>query len=244
MTKALIVDDEPKNVKMLSAFIEDCCLSIQLLPSAGNVNDAFDAIKSFGPDLVFLDIEMPYGNGFDLLEKLSPLTFEVIFVTAFHQYAIQAFKYNSIDYLLKPIIEADLKKAVERAEERIRSKSFNAALHKFVFNNHSSNKIGLPTAEGYIFICANEIVRCKADGSYTEVHLQNKSKHIISKNLKELEAMLDSPFFCRVHHSHMVNINFVKKYYRGKGGYLELEDGTSIEVSARKKNYFLDMFKL
>jgi two-component system LytT family response regulator len=247
MISVVIVEDEQKNVNILSRLLEEHCPSLEIKGAAGDVIKGYELIKKEKPDLIFLDIEMPYGNGFDLLDQLKPLTFEVIFITAFNHYAIQAFKYNSIDYLLKPIDEIDLKRAIERAEERIRNKSLNENLLNFLKElkqQSAPNKIGLPTQDGYLFIYPEKIIRCEADGAYTFIYHSENEKLIVSKSLKEFESMLDPAIFCRVHHSHIININFVKKYQRGKGGYLELEDGSHIEVSARKKNDFLDKYKI
>jgi two-component system LytT family response regulator len=190
---------------------------------------------------------MPYGTGFDLLEKIKPITFEVIFITAYNQYAIKAFKYNTIDYLLKPIDEDELISAVARAQDRIFNKTKNNDLLSFLANHkykESTTKIGLPTQEGFVFINTESIIRCEADGAYSYVYCDQGKNLVVSKNLKELEAILDENLFCRVHHSHIINIDCVKKYTRGKGGEIEMEDGSIIQVSARKRSYFLEKYKL
>lgn len=246
MIKALIVEDEQKNVSVLKKLLNTLCPDIEVCGTAEDAQSGQKLIEELKPELVFLDIEMPYGSGFDMLERLRTISFEVIFVTAYNQYALKAFKYNSVDYLLKPIDEQDLVNAVKRAEDRIRNKVSNDNLQQFLkrFRATSLQKVGLPTHEGYVFIDPSEIVRCEADGAYTNIHYGQNNKLMVSKNLKEMEPLLDENIFCRVHHSHIVNLNFVKKYYRGKGGEVEMEDGSIIQVSARKKSDFLEKYNL
>lgn len=246
MTKAIIVEDEQKNISVLKKLISDLCPNIEICGTALDAESGYKLIQELKPALVFLDIEMPYGSGFDLLERLKTISFEVIFVTAYNQYALKAFKYNSVDYLLKPIDEQDLVNAVKRAEDRIRNKVSNEHLQQFLksFKTASLQKVGLPTHEGYVFIDPSGIIRCEADGAYTNIFYGINNKLMVSKNLKEMEPLLDANIFCRVHHSHIVNLNFVKKYFRGKGGEVEMEDGSIIQVSARKKSDFLEKYNL
>jgi two-component system LytT family response regulator len=196
---------------------------------------------------VFLDIEMPFGNAFDLLDKLTPVNFQVIFVTAFDNYALKAFRYYALDYLLKPVDIEELKTAVKKAGERVREKNMSQKLDVFLqtLKPAKSNlqKIGLPTNDGLIFTNIEDIVRCEASGSYTIIYLQDKQKFVVSKSLKEYEDLLPEDIFCRVHHSHIVNLTYVKKYFKGRGGYIEMSDGSSIEVATRKRDEFLAKFE-
>lgn len=248
MINAIIIEDEQNNIDGLKKLLQSYCPGINVIGYALDANAGFELINKTNPQLVFLDIELPFGNGFDLLEKLMPVQFEVIFVTAFNQYAIRAFKYAAVDYLLKPVCIEDLQRAVERVKQRVNEKNFNSRI-EFLVNNQNSDvnsikKIGLPTADGITFEDLANIIRLEAEGNYTHVYVNGKRKELITKSLKEFEDILPSSIFCRLHHSHIVNINYIKKYYKGRGGYVELSDGSSVEVSSRKKDEFLDKFKI
>jgi two-component system LytT family response regulator len=189
---------------------------------------------------------MPFGNAFDLLDKLMPVNFQVIFVTAFDNYALKAFRYYALDYLLKPVDIEELKSAVKKAVERLKEKNMSRKLDVFLqtirTGKNTTSKIGLPTNDGLLFVNVEEIVRCEASGSYTIIYLQDKQKIVVSKTLKEYEDLLPEENFCRIHHSHIVNLSFVKKYIKGRGGYIEMGDGTAIEVATRKRDEFLSKF--
>jgi two-component system, LytTR family, response regulator len=243
---SIIVDDEPGNIITLQELLKAYCPGVLVEGTAQDPIQGYNLIQEVKPELVFLDIEMPYGNAFDLLDKLLPISFEVIFITAFNDYAIKAFKYAALDYLLKPVNIEELKAAVNRAEERLRHKNVNGRINLLLDNMRSEStglqKIGLPTTEGLLFEDIDTITHLEADGSYTKVFINGGKPLLVSKNLKEYEDILPPALFCRVHHSHIVNLRYVKKYYKGRGGYIELQDGTSIEVSARKKDEFFDRF--
>ena len=248
MIKTVIIDDEENNIGTLQSLLTQFCPEIEIIGTAGNAKQAFTVINELQPQLVFLDIEMPMGNGFDLLEKLMPVNFEVIFVTAFDQYAITAFKYAALDYLLKPVSIDDLKRAVNRSVIRIAEKNVNNRIESLIANFRSEaqglKKIGLPTAEGLVFEEIENIMHLQAESNYTLVYIRNKKKMTITKSLKEFEDLLPASIFCRLHHSHIVNLNYITKYYKGRGGYVELTDGTTVEVSTRKKDDFLEKFKI
>ncbi len=243
----IIIDDEPGNIITLSEVIKEYCPRIKIEGSAPDPVKGYDLIQRKDPDIVFLDIEMPYGNAFDLLDKIAPVRFEVIFVTAFDNYAIKAIRYAALDYILKPInieeIKVVVRKAIGILEERSVNTRINSLLSNFKTEGASVQKIGLPTVEGLQFEDISNIMYLQAEGSYTNVYIKGKKKEIVSKNLKEFENILPTSLFCRVHHSHIININFVKKYFKGRGGYIEMENGTNIEVSVRKKNDFFEKFK-
>jgi len=248
MIKTVIIDDEENNIGTLQSLLTQFCPEIEIIGTAGNAKQAFTVINELQPQLVFLDIEMPMGNGFDLLEKLMPVNFEVIFVTAFDQYAITAFKYAALDYLLKPVSIDELKRAVNRSVIRIAEKNVNNRIESLIANFRSEaqglKKIGLPTAEGLVFEEIENIMHLQAESNYTLVYIRNKKKMTITKSLKEFEDLLPASIFCRLHHSHIVNLNYITKYYKGRGGYVELTDGTTVEVSTRKKDDFLEKFKI
>ena len=244
---SIIIDDEPGNIVTLSEIIKQYCPDISIAGTAQDPRKGYELIRHLKPEVVFLDIEMPYENAFDLLDKLSPVTFEVIFITAFNEYAIKAFKYAAIDYLLKPINITELQDAVARVSRRLHERNVNTKIELLLttMKNSSSelNKIALPTLNGYIFEDINDFMYLQAKGSYTVVYSKSKKKIVVSKPLKEFEDALPSLQFCRIHHAVIINVKYVKKYFRGRGGYVEMEDGASLAISARKKNDFLEKFK-
>ena len=244
MINALIIDDEPKNIKVMKNMLKEFCPQVQLIGDANNSNDGKELIQQKNPELVFLDIEMPYGNGFDLLNALMPVDFEVIFVTAFDKYLLQALKYSALDYLLKPVNIDELKNAVQNAELRIRKYSINQQLNILLDNfkkqESGLKKIAIPTVDGFDFILIDDIIRCEAQGAYTRIYTANSKKILVSRPLKDYENLLPEDIFFRIHNSHLVNLNYIKKYNRGRGGFIELDDGTVIEVATRRKDEFLN----
>lgn len=247
MIKAIIVDDEPRNIRILKNLLEEFCPEVIISGEAESAEAAITVIRTVQPDLVLLDIEMPFGNAFDLLNKLMPVNFQVIFVTAFDNYALKAFRYYALDYLLKPVDIEELKAAVKKAVERVKEKNMSKTLDVFIQTMKPAKnvlqKIGLPTNDGLVFANIENIVRCEASGSYTIIYLQDKQKFIVSKSLKEYEDLLPEDNFCRIHHSHIVNLAYVKKYFKGRGGYIEMNDNTTIEVATRKRDEFLAKFE-
>jgi two-component system LytT family response regulator len=223
------------------------CPQVKIIGTAGNANTGFDLIKKVSPQLAFLDIEMPYGNAFDLLNRLEEVNFQIIFVTAFDQYAIKAFKYSALDYLLKPINIEELKNAVDKVTKHINSKSANEKITTLLHNldpaKTANPKIAIAGLNGVTFINIENVIRMEAQKNYTIVYINNGQKILATKNLGSFEELLPESLFCRIHHSHIVNLNCIKRYNKGRGGYLEMEDGTEIEVSVRKKDSFLERFK-
>lgn len=247
MITAVHIEDEPRNVELLENLIKaNCNDMVTLVGNAGNTRDAITLIRNKKPQLVYLDIELNRGNAFELLETLhknDELDFQVIFITAFNEYAVKAFRYNAVDYLLKPISIDELKEATSRAFNRISQAPDNenllTALHQLRTNINIA-KIGLPVADGILFIKTDEIVRMEAKGSYTILYLADGKKITSTKNLKDFETILPEGIFFRVHHSWIINLKFLRKYYRGKNSYMEMEDGSTVSVSIRKKSKFLD----
>jgi two-component system, LytTR family, response regulator len=244
---AVIIDDEPGNIVTITEMVKQYCPNIFIKGTAPDPLKGYELIKETNPDLVFLDIEMPYGNAFDLLDKLVPVNFEVVFITAFNDYAIKAFKYAALDYLLKPVNINELKNAVDKVTKRLEDKTINTRIASLLTNlkpeNIGTQKIALPTIDGCSFEDISNIMYLQAESSYTYIYCKGKPKLLVSKNLKDFEEILPPDLFCRIHHASIVNINFVKKYFKGRGGYVQMKDGTSIEISVRKKNDFFDRFK-
>lgn len=246
MINAIIVDDEPKNIRILQGLLTESCPTVQMVGSAVSAETAIPLIAEKQPDLVFLDIEMPHGNAFDLLDRIMPINFEIVFITAFDAYTLKAFKYSALDYLLKPVSIDELKAAVQKAQERIRTKNINLQLQNLLFNMGKPNaylqKIALPVNDGLVFIQLSEIIRFEAKGGYTYVYTNDSQKYISSRIIKEYEEILPGDIFFRIHNSHIINLNFVKKYQKGRGGLIEMSDNAQIEVATRRKDEFLARF--
>ena len=242
MIKALIVDDEPYCSETLEILLKRYCSNVDIIGISANGFDALNIIKTQTPDLVFLDLEMPKMNGFEMLEQLPSINFDLIFTTSYDQYALKAFRFSAIDYLLKPVNREELQKAVEKVALRSQ-KPFKEQLEiLFQKMNRASTPIGkiaLPTMEGLQMVTIDSIISCDSDSNYTIVRLKNKEKLVVSRTLKEVEELLEDHAFVRVHHSHLVNLNHVEKYVKGEGGYLELSDGTTVGVSRSKKEVLL-----
>jgi len=242
----VLIDDEPKNIKVLKGMLQEFCPQVHLTGEADNSRSGKKLILEKKPELVFLDIEMPYGNGFDLLNELMPIDFEVVFVTAFDKYMLQALKYSALDFLLKPVNIEELKNAVKNAEVRIRKNSINQQLQVLLENfkkpDPGLKKIAVPSADGFDFILISDIIRCEAQGAYTKIYINHSRQVLVSRPLKDYEALLPENLFFRIHSSHLINLNYVKKYNRGRGGLVELDDGSVIEVAARRKDEFLKRF--
>lgn len=243
MINAVIVEDEKKSREVLQALVKANCPDINILGTAESVAEGEALIRSVKPRLVFLDIEMADGSGFDLLEKVPNSGFDVIFTTASDAHALRAIKYSAIDYLLKPIDGDELKTAVDkiRAKETDNSNLENLKflLQNFRKPNEQYSKITLPTGNAYEIVNVKDIIRCEADGSYTSFFLENKKKLLVSASLKHYEDLLPADDFIRVHHHHLVNMNHVVRFLKADGGYAVMSDGTQIEISRRKKDAFL-----
>lgn len=246
--KAIIVDDELGSRESLSKMIEKNCKNIQIIGKADSMLSAFEVITDNEPDLVFLDIEMPNGNAFDLLEKFKEIHFNIIFVTAYDHYAIKAIKFSAIDYILKPIDPEELIRAVTRFEAQLENKKLLDKKFKTLLSNVRSEnklkKVGIPDGDGLIFINLSEIIRCDSDGNYTYFLLTNGKKIVASRTLGEYEQMFNEDNFFRVHRSHLINLEHVKKYIKGEGGYVVMTDNSQVEVSRRNKNDFLEKLSL
>ncbi len=242
--RTIIIDDIKKNREVLLEMLSDFCPQVEVIGEAEDVEVGVQLIEELQPDLVLLDVEMPSGTGFDLLEQLKEISFEVVFVTAYDRYALKAIKFCALDYILKPIDIKELIQAVHRAEKKLAEKksknNFTHLIHNIKNKNTHHHRIALPTQEGFIFIEVHDIIRCEAEGSYTQVFLKNKNTIFATRKIKGFEELLNDYNFFRVHRSHLINMNYIEKYHKGEGGYVVLTDGTSIDVSRRKKDEFLE----
>lgn len=245
MIKAVIVEDEPGNVKILKKMLETYCPQVNICGEAGNIESAFNLIKKDGPELVFLDIEMPGGNAFTLLDRLKPFNFEIIFVTAYDNYTLKAIKYSALDYLLKPVNIEELISSVNKVSEKINAQQFQQRVENLLQSLDGGKKalqsLAVPAHFGYEFIIVNNIIRCEANGKYTYFFMNDSRKVISVKNLKEYEDILSPDIFFRIHHSHLININFIKRYHKSNA-IVEMEDGIMIPLATRRKKEFLNLF--
>ncbi len=239
----IIVEDEEKSREILRNYLKKYCPNVSVLGEASNVDEALVLIRNNDLDLVFLDVEMPYGNAFDLLDKVGDRTFEAVFVTAYDHYAIDALNAHASYYLMKPISIDELIKAVDYVVE-IKTKE-NALQDEVLVpkTNSVNGKITIPQQDGFEVLETSDIMYCKADDNYTEIYLNNNKKKLVSKTLKYFEEALSDSSFARVHKSYLVNVNEVTKYRKGKGGSVVLSNGKEIMVSASKKAGLLSYFK-
>ncbi len=238
--KAILVDDEQSNIDNISALLKKYCPRVNILASATDIFDATKLINQHKPDLLFLDIQMGEQTGFDLLNLLPEKNFEVVFITAFDKYGIEAIKFAALDYLLKPVVIADLVLAVNKAEDKITTRDKNQQL-QFLLNHiksgeQSPTKIALPQLHEIRYVPVNEIIRCEADNSYTFFYLSSGERILISRSIKEYNELLKPLGFVRAHQSHLVNKIFVKSWLKEDGGCLLLTNGEKVPVSRPNRN--------
>ena len=242
--KAVIVDDEKDSREILANYLTKYCPTVTVCGFGESVSSGLDAIKKHQPDILFLDIEMPYGNGFDLLEKCSDFTFETVFVTAFDNYAIQALNQSAAYYLLKPIDIDELLKAVEKIKAERESESYTQHA-KVLMNNitgEAQQKIMLPTMEGFEIVSITSILYCEAVDNFTRFFFENGPSLLICRTLKYFEDILRPHRFFRIHRSFLINPNYVIRYSKGKGGFVTMKNNQELEISASRKKEFLDLF--
>lgn len=244
MIKAIIVDDEQHCITTLQWTLQEYCKEVKVIATAHNGTEGIFTINHYKPDLVFLDVEMPVMNGIDMLLHFDDIKFNVVFTTAYDQYAVKAIKLNALDYLLKPIDKDDLMIAVGRVKNKQLqiSRQQVDALNE-VHRTKVANKIALSTLSGLQFINLDDLVRVEGEGNYSNFVLKDKKKILLSKKLGDAEEILKgNTYFFRAHKSHIINLKFVEKYIRGEGGEIIMEDGTSIALSRNKKEEFLELF--
>ena len=244
MIKGFILDDERGSIDSLLWELENFKDIIEIIGESQDPISAIETVNKLKPDVVFLDIQMPQMSGFEFLKQFTNIDFQVIFTTAYDEFAIQAFKVNAIEYLLKPIDESDLRQALEKLSQQHHDKAINEKIESLlsIMNNNSNNNKTLifPTMSGLEFIKIDQIVRCESDSNYTSIYTLGNKPLLVSKTLKEVEELLEDKGFYRIHHSHLININYIKKYIKRNSGSVILEDGTEIPVSRSRKKDFLD----
>jgi two-component system LytT family response regulator len=243
MIRTVLIDDETDSIRVLQKLLETYCPQVEVVGTAEGVETGLEVIQATRPDLLLLDIEMTQGNAFDLLNQLRPLTFQVIFVTAFDNYAIRAFKYSAVDYLLKPVDIDELVSAVRRVAERSQQRTIVDQMQVFLDNmgtySLAQQKMAVPTVDGLIFINLREVVSLEAKSNYTQINLDNGEVVMATRTIKDYEDILPETLFCRIHNSHIINLQKIEKYHKGRGGYVVLEDGSEIEVAIRRRQEFL-----
>jgi len=246
MIKAILIDDEVHCLDTLSILLSDYCPEVQVMERCMSAKQGLMAIGKHNPSLVFLDIEMPAMNGFEFLEQFTEIPFAIIFTTSYDQYAIKAIRFSALDYLLKPIDPKELIAAVHKVETQKHlpsAEQFQMLMSQVKNKESGLRKIAIPTAEGFELISADELIRCESNDNYTHLFLKNKTKIIACRTLKEMEDQLESfSSFVRVHHSYLVNLNEVTKYVRGEGGYLVMNDGSTVNVSRSRKDALMKWF--
>lgn len=242
MIRAVIIEDEVRSRKILENSLRNYCAQVQVAGTAETVEAGIRLIGQLSPELLFMDIDLPDGSSFDILEKLPRPWPKVIFVTAYNEYAVHAFRISAVDYLLKPVDPEQLQAAVAKALSPAETGEQQEKKLRVFGENHSTGrlqKMVLPTSAGLHLVRIEEIVRLQAEGNYTTFHFRNKSAVVVSKPVKEYEAVLEAAGFYRVHQSHIINLNLIDRYLKGEGGTVIMEDGTEIEVARRRKEAFL-----
>lgn len=244
--KAIIIEDEKSNRENLAKILLEYCKQVEIVALCSSAVEGREAIMEHQPDLVFLDIEMPGGSGFSLLESIETINFEVIFVTAFDHYGIKAVKFCALDYLLKPVDILELTSAVGKLENRLTEKSENQRMKTLLANRQTKTKnpkIALPLSDKIEFIEISSIVRCEGEGNYTHIFLKTGEKILASKTLKEFDELLTDHNFLRIHQSHLINLNEIKSYIKTDGGYIKMNDGSSVSISRQRKDMVMERLK-
>ncbi|MEN8223881.1 MAG: LytTR family DNA-binding domain-containing protein [Bacteroidota bacterium] len=247
MIKTIIIDDEVKARETISNMLNTYCKDLEVIDTAGSVKEGLKVLKKNSPDLVFLDIKMGDGTGFDLLRKLDEVNFSLVFITAFEEFAIRAIKFSALDYILKPLDPDELIHAVEKARQAIEKENVSLRLEALYENlemlNTKTKKIVLKTTSSVHIVNLSDIIRCESEKNYTHFFLSDREKVTVSKTLKEFNELLVNYSFYRVHQSHLVNLAHVKRYDKQEGGYLVMDDNSSVPVSFRKREELMKVFK-
>ena len=245
MIKCVIIDDETNCLEMMEWLLKTYASSIKIEAMCNSAEKGIEAINKFRPDVIFLDIEMPRMNGFDMLEQFDKLFFDVVFTTAYDQFAIKAFRYSALNYLLKPIDPDDLMETIRRLEDKksVPSRDQIDLLLESVRNmKPTTPRIALTTNDGMIFVSTKDIIYCEAESNYTNVILLNGKKIMVSKVLKEVDEALAGPDFFRIHNSFLINLNHIKKFVRGDGGYVVMDNDMTIGISRSRRQEFMELF--
>ena len=238
----LIVDDEPDAVNFISSIIREYCPRLEIIGTASSAREGVKIILERQPELVFLDVEMPHGSGFDLLAQFPEKTFDVVFITAFNHYALKAIKFSAVDYILKPININEFIEAVDKVlHKRLSGSNRNTNYFELLENlkSETPSKLAIPTSDGMEYLKTSDIIRIEADRSYSWFFLKDKRKVLVSKNLNNYQELLSDQHFFRPHNSHLINLDHVRKYIRHEGGIIEMDDGSQVPISRVRRDIFL-----
>jgi two-component system LytT family response regulator len=241
---ALIVEDEKNSYEVLNSLIQNFCPLISSITWVKTVDEAVVRISKTVPEIIFLDVNLNDENGFDLLERVKPIVSSIIFVSAYSEYAIRAFKFSALDYLLKPLDIVELRSAVDRASKSVshEQSQYSTFLRNIRAKSVDNFTLALPTFEGIIFVKVRDILYCQAESNYTCFYLLNKSKILVSYTLKHYEELLSESNFFRIHHAYLINLDYVKEFIRKDGGYVTMINGVKLEVAKRRREDFFDKF--
>ena len=243
MLKAIIIDDEPDCVQLLALQLKEHCPGVQVLAQMTAPEEGLQSIRSLSPDVVFLDVEMPRMNGFQLLEQLEEISFSLIFVTAYNEFALKAFRFSALDYLLKPLNASQLREAVRKAEKRQRIDQQQLDLLRYQLKEGKyPSKIAVPFQSGVVFVELKELVYCEADSNYTKLIMANGKSYLLSKTLREVQEVLEERNFLRVHRQYLINLDHIKMYRKGDGSYLVMTGDTTIPVAKNQKERLVQKF--
>lgn len=242
--RAIIIDDESKSRSAISSMVKKYCPDVAIVAEADGMKNGIEEIQKHNPDLIFLDIQMRDGSGFDLLKQIDDITFKIIFITAHNEFAINAFKFSAVDYLLKPINGRDLSDAVQRAQKMITKEEADLKMSVLNGNAQSAEKrIVLKTTDSIYIANLRDIVRCEADGNYTNIHLQDGKKILMSKSLKEFDDMFSGAGFFRIHNAHLINLAYLEKVKRSRGGEVMMKDASIIPVAFARKQALMKVIE-
>ncbi|MES2646973.1 MAG: LytTR family DNA-binding domain-containing protein [Bacteroidota bacterium] len=243
MLSAILIDDEPDCIRLLSLQLKEYCPQVEILGEYTNSGDGLQAIRAQNPDIIFLDIEMPGMNGFTLLEQLGEPSSSLIFITAYNEFALKAFRFSALDYLLKPLDTHELQEAVIKAEKRQRvTRGQLDLLRSQLHNGKHPQKIAVPYQNSVVFVELKELVYCEADSNYTKLFLTNGKSYLLSKTLREVQEVLEERNFLRVHRQYLVNLDHIQTYHKGEAAYLLMQGDISIPVSKNQKERLVQKF--
>jgi two-component system, LytTR family, response regulator len=245
--RVIIIDDEQNAREAITTVIQQYTFGIEIVAEASTVREGIEQIKKYRPDLILLDIELTDGNGFEILERMDPIHFKVIFITAFHEYAIQAIKSSALDYIVKPVQPRELINALDKAKEAVVNEHLQLQVLAFLKNiksdSESPEKLILKTAESIFLIDVKEIIRCESDKNYTTFIMNDGRKLLVSKTLKEFDELLTRSHFFRTHQSHLINLQYFVRYDKSDGGFVVMSDNSKVPVSLRKKDDFIKVLE-
>ncbi len=246
MIRCILIDDEADSLEVMEMLLTSNCPQVKIEAVCNSAEEGITAIHRYRPDVVFLDVEMPNMNGFDMLEQFEKLFFDVVFVTAYHQFAIRAFRYSALNYLLKPVDADDLIETIRRIENT-KTAPLKEQMELLLQSVQQAGaptiaRIALTTSYGMQFVPTADIIYCESDNNYTSVKMADGKKIVVSKTMKEIDDTLAGPDFFRIHNSFLINLNHIKKFVRGEGGYVVMDDDTMVSISRTKKQLFLEMF--